>query len=171
MMIRQETPADRAEVYALVQSAFASAEHSDGSEQDLVDALRNSPAFIPELSLVAEADGAILGHILFTKINVGGQEALALALAPLSVHPDHQQQGIGSSLIREGHQRAAALGYVCSVVLGSETYYPRFGYLPAENFGIQTPPGIPSANFMACVLRKDAVLSGGPVVYAPEFGM
>jgi len=77
MLIRPEGPADLAAIHDLVQAAFASAEHSDGTEQDLVDALRRGPAFIPELSLVAEEDGTLLGHILFTKMKVGDREALA----------------------------------------------------------------------------------------------
>ena len=67
MIVRQETSGDYDEVYGLVKEAFASAEHSDGNEHDLVAALRKSAAFVPELSLVAEADGKIVGHILFTE--------------------------------------------------------------------------------------------------------
>ena len=144
MLIRPEGLADLAAIHDLVQAAFASAEHSDGTEQDLVDALRRGHAFIPELSLVAEEDETLLGHILFTKMKVGDREALALA--PLAVRPGRQRQGIGSALIREGHRRAAALGYGCSVVLGSETYYPRFGYVPAE----QSPRASPRSILWRC---------------------
>ena len=89
MKIRQETPKDYEEVYELIREAFASAEHADGNEQDLVEALRKGDAFIPELSLVAEEDGQLAGHILFTKAQVG--EAEVLALAPLSVRPAFQR--------------------------------------------------------------------------------
>lgn len=92
MIIRQETPNDYAKVYQLITTAFKNAEHSDGKEQDLVVALRQSHSFDPQLSLVAEIDRAIVGHILFTKVQVGGQTALALA--PLSVLPEYQHQGI-----------------------------------------------------------------------------
>lgn len=169
MLIRQETFSDHSEVYTLVQAAFAKAEHSDGSEQELVEALRKSPAFVPALSLVAQENEILKGYILFTEIKAGTQTALALA--PLAVQPDFQRQGIGSALVREGHRRAAALGYNCSVVLGSEHYYPRFGYVPAEALGIQTPKGFPPASFMALFLRKGIHFSGGPVTYAPEFGL
>ena len=97
MKIRRETPNDYKEVYALISEAFASAEHADGTEQDLTAALRKSAAFIPELSLVAESGGRLAGHVLFTRITIGGQEALALA--PLSVRPEYQRQGIGTALI------------------------------------------------------------------------
>ena len=85
MRIRHEKPEDYEEVYELVREAFASAEHADGNEQDLVEALRKGDAFIPELSLVAEEGGQLAGHILFTRARVG--EVEVLALAPLSVPP------------------------------------------------------------------------------------
>ena len=99
MKIRRETPEDYEAVYTVVQRAFASAEHADGTEQDLVTALRNGAGYIPELALVAEEDGEIVGHILFTKALVGGQTVLALA--PLSVLPAHQRKGVGSALVRK----------------------------------------------------------------------
>lgn len=81
IIIRQEKPEDYNEVYNVVQSAFASAEHSDGNEQDLVAALRKSEAFVEQLSLVALEDNRIVGYILFTEVKIG--ESTALALAPL----------------------------------------------------------------------------------------
>lgn len=169
MVIRQETPEDHAAVYEVVRAAFCSAGHSDGTEQDLVEALRTSSAFLPELSLVAEKGGAVVGHILFTKVGIGS--STQLALAPLSVLPDQQRRGIGSALVREGHRIAAALGFGYSVVLGSERYYPRFGYVPARRLGITAPFDAPDENFMACALRDDAPAVAGTVVYAPEFGI
>lgn len=130
-MIREERAADYDAVYSVVKCAFQSAAHSDGHEQELVAALRKSEAFVPELSLVAEIDGKIVGHILFSKLMVGTDTELALA--PLSVLPAYQRRGIGLALIREGHRIAKALGYRYSVVLGSETYYPQAGYRRAEN--------------------------------------
>ena len=118
MIIRQEHNKEFHSIYALVKAAFESAEHADGNEPDLVNALRKSDSYIPELSLVAEIDGKIVGHIMFTKLKIGNQ--VQLALAPLSVLPDYQKQGIGTALIQEGHTRARALGYEYSVVLGSE---------------------------------------------------
>ena len=80
--------------------------------------------------LVAEAEGRIVGHVLFTKAEVQGHPVLALA--PLSVLPEQQRKGIGTALIKEGHRIAAELGFPYSVVLGSENYYPRSGYTPAD---------------------------------------
>lgn len=109
MLIRQERPADRGQVYELIKAAFATAEHADGNEQDLVEALRQGEAFVPELSLVAETEDGIVGHILFTKAEAGGETVLALA--PLSVRPGWQRRGVGSALMAEGHRRARELGY------------------------------------------------------------
>lgn len=169
MIIRQETVKDYKEVYDIITKAFATAEHADGNEQDLVVALRKGEAFIPELSLVAEKDGEIIGHIMFTKMKVGNDEVLALA--PLSVKPGFQRQGVGRALIAEGHRIAKEMGYSYSVVLGSEIYYPKSGYMPAVNFGIQVPTDIPSENYMAIKLREDAKAISGPVTYAKEFGL
>ena len=93
MRIRRETATDCAAVYSVVKRAFESAERTDGNEQDLVNALRKGAAFIPALSLVAEADGKVVGHIMFTRAAVDGKPVLALA--PLSVLPEHQRKGIG----------------------------------------------------------------------------
>ena len=169
MIIRQETHKDYEEIYKLIAEAFMTAEHSDGNEQDLVVDLRAVNAFIPELSLVAEINGEMAGHILFTKANVGNDEVLVIA--PLSVKPKYQRQGIGKALILEGHKIAKRLGYPYSLVLGSNTYYPKVGYIPAERFNIEVPNGIPADNFMAINLQEKAKPIGGKVIYAKEFGI
>ena len=118
MVIRKAEAEDWESIYAIVQQAFERAEHTDGNEQDLVLLLKKSHAFIPALSLVSEADGKIVGYILFTKAAVG--TTAVLALAPLAVLPEYQKRGIGTALIKEGHRIASELGYGYSVVLGSE---------------------------------------------------
>lgn len=164
-----KSPKDYEIIYSLVKDAFDSAEHSDGNEQDLVNALRKGDAFIPELSLVAETDGKIVGHIMFTKAKVAGNTVLVLA--PLSVLPEYQRKGIGTALIKEGHKIANELGYEYSVVLGSEKYYPRAGYLPADNFGIKPSFDVPNENFMACKIKEGASEIHGIIKYAEEFGI
>ena len=148
--IRQETKKDYEEVYKVIKIAFETAEHSDGNEQDLVVALRNSSSFIPELSLVAIQDNKIVGYILFTKIKIGEYEELALA--PLAILPEYQKQGIGKQLIKKGHQMAKQLGYHFSIVLGSETYYSKSGYVSAIQYGIKAPFETDYKNFMAVKL-------------------
>ena len=122
MIIRQEKSKEFHLIHSLIKAAFDSAEHADGNEQDLVDALRKGDSYVPELSLVAEIDGKIVGHIMFTKLRIGN--STQLALAPLSVLPEYQKQGIGTTLIHEGHKRARTLGYWYSVVLGNENTIP-----------------------------------------------
>ena len=167
--IRQESQKDYEEVYRVVKTAFEMAEHSDGNEQDLVVALRNSDSFIPELSLVAVKEDKIVGYILFTKIKIENHEEIALA--PLAVLPEYQKQGIGSMLIEQGHKIAKQLGYHYSIVLGSENYYPKFGYIPAIQYGIQAPFDVADENFMAIKLNATDTEIEGVVQYAKEFGI
>ncbi len=167
--IRQENQKDYEEVYMVVKTAFETAEHSDGNEQDLVVDLRNSDSFIPELSLVAVKEDKIVGYILFTKIEIENHEEIALA--PLAVLPEYQKQGIGSMLIEQGHKIAKQLGYHYSIVLGSENYYPKFGYIPATQYGIQAPFDVANENFMAMKLNDTDIEITGVVQYAKEFGI
>ena len=167
--IRQEKIKEYEEVYHVIKTAFETAEHSDGNEHDLVVALRKSNNFIPKLSLVAIEDNKIVGYILFTKIKIGQFEELALA--PFGVLPEYQHQGVGSKLIEEGHKIAKNLGYHYSVVLGSEKYYPKFGYIPAIQYGIKAPFDVPNENFMAIKLNEANTEIKGIVQYAKEFGI
>ena len=167
--IRQENIDDYEEVYNVIKTAFETAEHADGNEHELVVALRKSDNFIPKLSLVAIKDNRIVGYILFTKIKIGEYEELALA--PLGVLPEYQKQGIGSELIKEGHKLAKDLGYHYSVVLGSDKYYTKFGYIPAIKYGIKAPFEVPDENFMAIKLNDTDTEVRGIVKYAKEFGI
>lgn len=167
--IRTEQIKDYAKVRCVITEAFKTAEYSDGNEADLVDNLRKSPSFIPELSLVALVDNNIVGHILFTKAYVG--EKTVLALAPLSVLPEYQNQGIGLALIKQGHKIAQKSGYNFSVVLGHAEYYPKAGYVPASQYGIKAPFRTADENFMAiCFDGADEKLNG-TIKYAAAFGV
>lgn len=172
MILRHENENDYESVYNLIKLAFANEEYSDKDEQNLVTRLRKSNAYIPELSIVAEVDGKIVGHILFTKIKIGNTNTLALALAPLVVHPEYQNRGIGGTLIKEGHRVAKQLGYEISVVLGHDKYYKRFGYQPAKVFAITAPFPVEDNYFMAIKLNEETNLKdGGMVEYAKEFNI
>jgi putative acetyltransferase len=100
------------------------------SEFAVVDAQRHGASYDPDLSLVAELDGRVVGHALFypCRTLVGGVELHAVYLAPLAVHPDHQRQGIGGALLKEGHRRARERGASYAFLLGHASYYPRYGY-------------------------------------------
>ena len=166
---RKENEKDYDVIYDVVKTAFSKASHCDGNEQDLVNDLRKGNAYIPELSLVANDNDKIVGYIMFTKINIGENEEIALA--PLAVLPEYQRQGIGSLLIKEGHRIAKELGYNYSVVLGSENYYPKFGYVPAKVYGIKPPFEVDDKNFMAVKLNDNADKIDGTVIYSKEFGI
>lgn len=171
--IRTETEADYKNVEDVVRQAFAGVEHSDQSEGELVARLRKSNAFVSALSLVADINDVIVGHILFTKIEIVGNDGKthsSLALAPVSVLPSLQRQGLGSALIEEGHARAKALGFTSVILLGHPSYYPRFGYKKASDWAITPPFDVPDDCFMAIEL-VDGALDGtqGRVRYPPEF--
>ncbi|WP_299701378.1 GNAT family N-acetyltransferase [uncultured Pontibacter sp.] len=172
IQIRQEQPADYPAVFTLVEHAFSDLEISDHTEQFLVERLRKSDAFIPELSLVAEEEGKIVGYILLTKLKIRNeqQEFESLSLAPVAVLPEYQRQGIGAMLIEQAHRIAKSLGYTAVILVGHENYYPRFGYKPASTFGIKFPFEVPEANAMAVELVENG-LAGirGTVMYPPAF--
>lgn len=174
LTIRQEETSDFHTVEQIIEAAFAHEAFSDQTEHKLVARLRTSEAFIPELSLVAEHNGMIVGHILFTKITIkgSGNTHESLALAPVSVLPEFQGKGIGGKLIMRGHEIAQSLGFQSIVLLGHAEYYPRFGYKRASEFGIKLPFEVPDENAMVVALGKNA-LDGveGTVAYAPEFGV
>lgn len=166
--IRPERAADRAAIRELNDAAFGQT-----SEGELVDALRRGSTFIPELSLVAaDSAGAIIGHILLTRISVGDGATVhpALALAPMAVLPAHQRRGVGSALVGRGLADARELGHSVVIVLGHSDYYPRFGFRPAARFGIRSPFEAPDEAFMVLSLRPGALDSvSGLVEYPPEF--
>lgn len=166
--IRREESRDYEAIDSVIRAAFMGAEHSDGNEAELVASLRQSEAYIPDLSLVAEKDEQIVGYIMFTKAKVG--QSMVLALAPLAVLPKYQRQGVGRALVKKGHAIAAAQGFTHSVVLGSERYYPQFGYVPAHKLGIKAPFVVPDENFMAISFQEDGILQG-MMTYDAAFGI
>ncbi len=170
--VRTEQPQDYSEVSDLIQKAFESDPHSDHIEAQLVEALRKPENFIPELSIVAEVDGKVVGHVLLTPVKIKNKdnEWDSLALAPISVLPVYQNQGIGSQLIKEAHSRARKIGYKSIVLIGHENYYLKFGYLRAEKYGIRFPFDVPAENAFAIELTEGALNEvNGTVVYPSEF--
>ena len=170
--IRQETPQDYEAVFCLIERAFKDTEFSDHREQFLVQRLRKSNAFVPELSIVAEVDNKIVGHILLTRIEIRNGETSfeSLALAPVSVLRDYQGIGIGGKLIIESHRVAKKLGYRSIVVLGHASYYPKFGYKRADFYGIRLPFDVPGENCMVIELTDNALAGvSGEVLYPDEF--
>lgn len=171
--IRQELETDHPAVFALTEEAFRTLEISDHTEQFLVGRLRQSPSFIPKLSLVAcTAEGKIVGHILLTKIQIENELASheALILAPVSVLPAYQNRGIGGQLIRAAHAKACELGFGAVVLVGHENYYPRFGYELCSKYGIRMPFDVPEINCMVAELIPGSLQQiSGMVKFDPAF--
>lgn len=160
--VRPEGQADLGAIRTVNREAFGSAD-----EADLVDALRgNGDAAV---SLVAETDAGVVGHILFSHlpIRTRGRDIAAVALAPMSVLPRWQRRGIGSALVRTGLDRCREAGLEAVVVLGHAAYYPRFGFSARLAEPLQAPYAGPA--FMALELVRGALTAGGVVRYPSAF--
>ncbi len=172
--IRKEKISDYKKVIELTGKAFKNMPYADGDEDKLVERLRKAPAFISELSLVAESEGKILGHILFTPAIIENRQKQfhTLVSGHVSVLPAFQKQGIGGLLIKAGHKMAVECGFNSVILVGQPEYYPRFGYKPASGWGINTHHALPSDDvFMAVELAENALQNvSGTVVFPPEFG-
>ena len=172
LIIRQEKDSDHQAVFDLIEKAFRMMEKSDHQEHFLVEKLRNSEAFVPELSLVAEFGGKIIGHILLTKIKIisGDKSFDSLALAPVSVSPSVQKKGVGKELMKAAHRKAKDLGYKSIVVVGHPEYYPKFGYEKLQKYSIELPFEVPPEAAMIVEIAQNGLQGvSGKVEYAKEF--
>ncbi len=164
-MIRPEQPADIEAIGHLNQQAFTT-----DAEAKLVNALRASAS--PFISLVAEREGTIIGHILFTPVNLTENSAgrQLMGLAPMAVLPAVQRQGIGSQLVTAGITACRKLEYDGIVVLGHPQYYPRFGFVPASLFDVYSNYEVPDEAFMILELTPGRLSDvAGTVQYHPAF--
>jgi len=168
-IIRPETPSDYKEISLINYLAFG----NKPNEANLIEAIRKSELFIPELSLVAVKDGEIIGLILFSQIFIETNEGEipTIGLAPMSVKLEYQGIGIGSELVKVGLQACGKLGFSHVFVLGHSNFYPKFGFVPSQtSFGIECPYSVEDPYFMAIELKEDS-LKGikGKVRYPPAF--
>ncbi len=161
--IRHEARGDEPAIHALTAAAFRDMPFSDGDEQDLVDALRRDGDLA--LSLVAEDAHRIVGHIAFSAVSISDGSSHWYDLGPVSVWPEVQRQGIGSALIRHGIAELRERGAHGIVLLGSPTYYARFGF---EHDPQLAYPGTPPEYFQRLVLEGRP--PRGIVKYPPAFG-
>jgi putative acetyltransferase len=165
IIIRIETPDDILAIREVNEQAFG---RSD--EADLVDALRIRGAIT--LSLVADLDRIIVGHILFSPVSIESDtgSTVGIALAPMAVLPEFQRQGIGSQLINTGLDQLSELGHSLVVVLGHPGYYPRFGFTPSKPHDIIWNQDIPEEVFMVKELQPGTLQKRkGIVRFQPEF--
>jgi putative acetyltransferase len=164
--IRAETAADEPGVRRVNELAFGRA-----SEADLVDALRR--ALPSAISLVAVEEFDVVGHVFFSPVTVESAHGAfdALALGPLAVLPDRQNEGIGAALVRAGLEECLRRGERVVFVLGHPRYYPRFGFRPSKPLGIDCEYDVPADVFMVAELEPGALAGRrGTVRYRPEFG-
>ncbi len=163
--IRGETPRDYESIAVVNRRAF-------GQEEEglLIEKLRGSDGFDPALSLVAEIESNVVGHILFSPIHIETEsgDVPALALAPMSVLPNFQKRGIGSQLVRAGLDVSRQAGHAIVVVLGHPDYYPRFGFQPASQFGVRSPFDVPDDVFMVQCLIPGALGAVSGIVRYPS---
>ncbi|HYM80949.1 MAG TPA: N-acetyltransferase [Candidatus Limnocylindria bacterium] len=164
IVVRQETEADHPSVREINEAAFGGT-----IEADLVEALRKDAH--PHLSLVAEREGRVVGHVFFSPATIDADAPFEIfALGPMAVRPEHQRQGIGSALIERGLEECRRLGRDVVLVLGHPTYYPRFGFRPAVEHGLRCEWPVPDDVFMVRELREGALSQRrGLVKYRPEF--
>lgn len=162
--IRDEQAADYDAVYQLNVAAFPTTE-----EANLVNQLRERAE--PCISLVAENQSTVIGHIMLTPVMLDAATELRLmGLAPMAVLPKMQNQGIGSLLVTAGLQRCQELGIGAVVVLGHPQYYPSFGFVPASQFGISSHYDVPDEVFMIQQLIPDYLAHhSGKISYHPAF--
>ena len=161
--IRTETPEDYNAVNELTREAFWRFWEPSRiicDEHYLVHLLRTAPSLVPELDLVAEIDGSIVGHIIYTESKIvddAGNEYEMLTFGPLSVLPEYQGKGIGKALMRHSFEEAKRLGYRAVLIYGHPDYYPRAGFRRASEFCITTNEGGNFDAFMVYVLYDGAL--------------
>lgn len=164
MLIRDEKVSDWAAVSAVNESAFETS-----LEANLVDTLRTQVQ--PVISLVAEEDRNVIGHILFSPVSLSGHpKSKIMGLAPMAVTPELQRKGIGSALVKAGLERCEQIGFGAVAVLGHPEYYPRFGFAPSSHFGIGCEYDVAEEVFMVLELEPGYLHDkSGTIKFHPAF--
>ena len=158
--IRLEQPADYREIENLTREAFWNHYSPGCCEHYLIHLMRDCPGFIPELDLVAEADGKIVGSAICMKGLVkrsDGTTVVVLSLGPLSVLPEYQRKGVGAKLIQRTREIAQELGYRAILLCGDPDYYTRQGFVPAQQYDIRTAENRYAAPLHVCELYDGAL--------------
>ena len=162
MIIRDETPFDIDVITEITAAAFADCPYGSHTEQFIITALRAAGAL--SLSLAAEIDGRVVGHIAFSPVTIGGQFCDWYGMGPVSVRPDCQRKGIGKSLIEAGLLRLRESGAKGCVLVGDPGYYQRFGFRNLPQLILE---GVPPANFLALPFDRNS--ARGVVVFHKAF--
>ncbi len=162
VLIRDEQAADIPVIAQVTIAAFATMEISNQTEQFVIEALRAAKALA--VSLVAEVDGRVVGHIAFSPVSMSDGTTNWYGLGPVSVHPDFQRRGIGKALIREGLSRLKKLNARGCCLVGHPQYYRQFGFENADGLIYE---GVPGEFFF--VLSFDGPIPGGKVIFHDAF--
>lgn len=172
-IFRSETEKDYSAVEFLIREAFWNKYQPGCEEHYLLHILRGSESVIPALCDVCEADGEIVGHILYTHASIvcdTGETFPVITFGPISVRPDMQGKGIGAQLIRRTMARASEMGFAGVVITGNPAYYHRFGFRPASDFGILYEDGSSFPELMAAELHEGSLRAiSGRIRFAPEY--
>jgi putative acetyltransferase len=160
--IRPESSADAQAIEAATACAFRDAPHTSHTEQHIVESLRRAGKLA--ISLVAEADGSVIGHVAISPVSISDGASGWFGLGPISVLPQHQRRGVGSQLVREALRLLRGRGASGCVVLGEPEFYGRFGFQPDPDLVL---PGVPPEYFQA--IRLDSSKSRGTVTYHEAF--
>jgi len=166
MNIRKEKDSDKDKIWKVNAEAFETE-----AEANLVNALRDSG--VPIISLVAEEDEEIVGHILFTPVKLIDDDSglKLIGLAPMAVLTELQKKGIGSQLVKTGIENCSTQGYDAVVVLGHPEYYPKFGFIPSVKYGIKSEYDVPDEAFMVLELKEGSLKNkNGVIKYHSTFG-
>jgi putative acetyltransferase len=168
VIVRPETPADHDAIRKVNDEAF-------GEEIDakLVDAIRASDRFVPELSLVAVAEGQTVGHVISSYVDVEPGARRVLQVGPLAVLPSHQRRGIGTTLMEETIRIADARREPLLLIEGNPAYYERFGFTRADAIGVEPPPEArgPQYFMVRALTSYDPAFRGRAIYPAETFGI
>ena len=157
--IRSERPQDWVQAEAVTREAFFNVHVPGCCEHYILHVMRGCDAFVPELALCAWHGDELVGCAYYTKATIerdDGARHEVLCLGPIGVLPEWQRKGVGTALMGEGRERAAALGYDAIVLYGDPAYYGRKGFEPAERYGVRTPDDMYADALQICVLKPEA---------------
>jgi predicted N-acetyltransferase YhbS len=163
--IRSESKNDYNQIRKINDLAFG-----QENEGKLIDSLREKSDFSNLLSIVAETNDEIVGHILFYPIKIKNDdlEHTILSLAPMAVQTEYQNKGIESRLVKKGLEIAKELGFAAVIVVGHPKYYPRFGFRSAKNWNLKLPFDVPEDVFLALELKENALKNISVIVNFPK---
>ncbi|SMP54770.1 GNAT family N-acetyltransferase [Anoxynatronum buryatiense] len=173
LVVRPENKKEVPVIREVVREAFHPMPFSTGREWKLVEEIRQSPGYLPSLSLVALCDGMLVGHSIISLIEIEDKKKPhnALVLGPVSILPDFQRRGIGQELIRIGIVAAKRMPLPAMVVVGDPAYYSRFGFEPAVPRNIHMPFGFDEEDYLQVLELKKGALKGvqGVIKFPPSF--